>query len=254
MKSGAEPPPGFAADWCFFLDVDGTLIEIAERPDAVLVEPSLIELLVDLKRAANGALALVSGRSLAELDRLFAPLRPCGAGQHGAERRDAAGTLHARPCRTQLLESIAARLQAFTGAHAGLLLEDKGCNLALHYRLAPQLEDQARAAMADALAALGDGYVLQPGKMVLEIRSTTYDKGTVIGEFMQEAPFRGRTPVFIGDDTTDEHGFAVVNALGGHSFKVGPGKTEARWNIDSVAMVRTWLAGWIAHAGARPTP
>jgi trehalose 6-phosphate phosphatase len=250
-RYSASPPPSFARDWCFFLDVDGTLIDIAARPDAVCIEPHLLDLLADLNLAAGGALALISGRTLADLDRLFAPLAIACAGQHGAERRDAAGDLHLHPCRGELLRGAATGLAGFASTRPGLLFEDKGCNLALHFRAAPERQAEVLQAMLAALQALGSAYTLMEGKMVYEIKATGYDKGTVIDEFMQEPPFAGRVPVFIGDDTTDEYGFSVVNALGGHSLKVGPGKTLARWTLKDAATVRTWLAAWTIFSSAR---
>lgn len=247
----AGPPPAFSHDWCFFLDVDGTLIDIAARPDAVQVEPHLRELLADLQFAAHGAVALISGRTLADLDRLFAPLAFACAGQHGAERRSAAGDLHLHPGRGELLRTAATYLRAFAAARPGMLFEDKGSNLALHFRQAPEQQPAALQAMLAALQLLGSACCLMEGKMVYEIKATGYDKGTVIEDFMQEPPFAGRVPVFIGDDTTDEYGFAVVNALGGHSLKVGAGKTLARWALQDAAAVRTWLAAWMVHCGTR---
>jgi trehalose 6-phosphate phosphatase len=244
-------PPAFARDWCFFLDVDGTLVEIAARPDAVRVDASLRDQLADLAHATQGALALVSGRGLADLDRLFAPLALYSAGQHGAERRGAGGALHVHPCRSDALRGAAGRLAAFARARPGLVFEDKGVTLAMHYRLAPGYADAVRAAVADALLPLGSGFALQEGKMVAEIKPATVDKGTAIAAFMREAPFAGRVPVFIGDDATDEPGFAAVNALGGVSLKVGGGKSQARWALADATSVRTWLAAWMVACGTR---
>jgi len=239
--SGRPPLPGSSAAWAIFLDVDGTLLEHAERPDAVRVDAPLGALLARLARATGGALALISGRAVADLDALFAPLGLAAAGQHGLERRDAAGGMHLHPFPAPVLRRAAARLAEFAAQHAGLFFEDKGRNLALHYRQAPQLADQARGAALAAAAEMGDGFELQAGKMVIEIKPGGRDKGLAIEEFMREPPFRGRTPVFVGDDLTDEYGFGVVNRLGGHSVKVGGGPSSALWRLAGAAEVREWL-------------
>ena len=244
-------PPAFAPDWCFFLDVDGTLVEIASRPDAVRIEAHLRTLLAELHQAAGGALALVSGRALADLDRLFAPLKlPC-AGQHGAERRDSAGRMRRHTDGIAALRTCADGFAAFANARPGMLFEDKGGTLALHFRARPECRAETLHIMLGALGRLGAGYNLIEGKMVYEITAAGHDKGKAISAFMKEPPFAGRVPVFIGDDTTDEYGFSVVNALGGHSLKVGSGRTLARWMIADAATVRTWLAAWAIYKGAR---
>ncbi len=250
MSATSLPPP--AVDWAFFLDIDGTLLAHADTPDAVRVDGAMRGLLAELKTGAGGALALISGRSVADIDQLFAPLALPTAGQHGAERRDAAGRMHRHEFPAAPVRRAAKRMGEFAAAHPGLLLEDKGRSLALHFRLAPQLESQARALVDEVVAELGEGFELQRGKMVLEIRRGGRDKGSAIAEFMAEAPFRGRTPLFIGDDLTDELGFGVVNAMGGISIKVGEGPSQARWRIADAAAVRAWLGEWAArHARQR---
>lgn len=238
--------PAFAADWAIFLDVDGTLLEHAARPGDVRAEAPVFRLLEALQRATGGALALISGRGIADLDRLFAPLRLPLAGQHGIERRDAAGRLHRHAFPADPLRRAAARIGAFAARHEGLLFEDKGHNLALHFRLAPQLAGAAQSALREAAAQLGGEFEVQDGKMVVELKPSGRDKGMAIEEFMREPPFAGRTPVFIGDDLTDEFGFGVVNRLGGHSVKVGPGASAARHRVVDAAAVRGLLAAWAA--------
>lgn len=223
------------ARWALFLDVDGTLLEIAQTPQEVRVSEDLKRLLSELCAALDGALALVSGRTLENLDALFAPLRFCAAGLHGFERRDALGCVQQPAHAPQQLDGARARLQRFIAAHDGLLLEDKGHGLALHFRRAPYLAAEAADAASAALAQLGPAFVLQRGKCVFEIRPRSHDKGTAIAQFMRESPFRARTPVFLGDDLTDESGFAAVNALGGVSVRIaGAGATLARHQLDSV--------------------
>jgi trehalose 6-phosphate phosphatase len=196
-----------------------------------------------LQSALNGACALVTGRSLKDVDRLFPAFALPAAGQHGCERRDAAGTLHLHAADHATLARLRALFTAFATRHQGLLLEDKGATLALHYRLAPQLAAQVAEAMERALAdEPGAALCLQPGKMLVEIRPEQRDKGTAIGDFMRELPFSGRRPVFVGDDIGDEHGFAVVSRLNGYGIKVGAGRTRARHRLPDVAAVRQWLA------------
>ncbi len=241
----SAPPESIVAtparDWALFLDIDGTLLELAAHPRAVTVDPELTRLLRVLYEQTGGALALISGRTLADADALFAPLKLCVAGQHGAERRDFDGALHRHAPPLEGLRRAGERLRRLVDVHPGLTLEEKGTNVALHFRGAPQLEAQLLPLIERLVADLGQDFELQAGKMVLEIKPTGKDKGTAIEAFMQEPPFRGRTPLFIGDDLTDEYGFALVNRLGGDSIKVGPGATEAHWRLPDASAVRAWL-------------
>ena len=238
--------PPCSARWAFFLDIDGTLLEIAETPDAAEVtrrEKALVRRLHDV---SGGALALVSGRSLAAIDELFAPIRLAAAGQHGVERRDAQGRVHRGDYPREPLRRAARKIGDFAAKHEGLVFEDKGRSFSLHYRLAPSLAEAAHAVVRDAAAALGDWVEVQKGKMVVELKPAGRDKGVAIEEFLHEPPFAGRSPVFIGDDVTDEDGFRVVNAAGGHSIKVGEGRTEARWQLADTSAARAWLEGCVA--------
>jgi trehalose 6-phosphate phosphatase len=240
-----HPASHLGGAWAFFLDVDGTLLDIAEAPDRVVVSDRVLTLLADLSVASGRALALVSGRSIADLDRLFVPLELPVAGLHGAERRDAAGRLH-RSIVNGRLGAARAALEAFSGEHPGTLLENKGVALALHFRSAPQAEGAARAAVAGLLPALAPDFVLQEGKCVLEIKPAGASKSRAIGEFMADAPFAGRRPVFIGDDITDEDGFRAVNALGGLSILVGERSgTAATHRLPAVDDVLHWLSACV---------
>jgi len=243
--------PPFAADWAFFLDIDGTLLEFAARPHEVRVDRSLLELLAQLQAAAGGALALVSGRSVEDIDALFVPLALAAAGQHGTELRGADGTIRRHAPPLQELGRAAAQIVRLTAAHAGLVFENKGMALALHYRLAPALRELAEREMRAIAAALGDGFELQSGKFVVEIKPSGNNKGSAIAELVAEAPFAGRRPVFIGDDLTDEPGFEVVNRIGGHTIKVGPGITRARWHLFDAAAVRRWLGAYARQFAPR---
>ena len=235
------PPPAACADWAIFLDVDGTLIDIAEQPDAIRVDTALLDLIAQLYRASGGAVALITGRSLSDLEHHLGPLRMPLAGQQGLERRDAAGRLwiHAAPPSAKV--SIKEALASVLARHPGLLLEDKGLTLALHYRQAPQLAAYAHRLMGRLARLAGPDLELQRGKRVVEIKPAGFDKGTAVSEYLSEPPFKGRRPVFIGDDLNDEHGFAEVNKLDGVSIKVGKGSSCARYRLPDVAAVHRWL-------------
>ena len=234
--------PVFDIRCAWFLDIDGTLLDIAAMPAAVHPAPADSRLVTALYAATRGALALISGRSLAGIDRMFAPLKLPAAGQHGIERRDSRGRVHSHPVPEDALRRAASFIRAFAARHEGLVFEDKGASVALHYRLAPQLAGAAHSAVKRAALALGDAVEVQTGKMVAELKPSGRDKGMAIEEFMREAPFKGRVPVFLGDDLTDEQGFEVVNRLGGHTVKIGEGHSAARWRLDDAAAVRRWLS------------
>jgi len=251
-SAGARLIPAFAPNWGFFLDIDGTLVDLAERPDAVRVDAALQTILRRLLEVTSGAVALISGRPIADVDRLFAPLRLPVAGQHGLERRDAAGNIHVHAAPADRLRSAAAMLARLTAEFPELVFEDKRTALAVHYRRAPSLAPYVDSVMRGLLAELGSGFELLSGKMLIEIKLGGKDKGTAIAEFMRENPFRGREPVFIGDDVTDEYGFALVNGLHGHAVKVGAGATRARWRLADAAAVRAWLTAYAEqHSTAR---
>jgi trehalose 6-phosphate phosphatase len=233
--------PPFQRNWAFFLDIDGTLLDIAATPKAVHTAKADCRLVGALYERSGGALALVSGRSLKMIDQLFSPMRLPAAGQHGVERRDARGRIHRPSFSNDVLERAADRIREFAERHSGVVFEDKGYSMALHYRLAPRLAAAAHAVVREAARALGDRVEVQRGKMVAELKPAGYDKGRAIEAFMRERPFAGRMPVFLGDDVTDEHGFERVARMGGHSIKIGPGPTAARWRLPSPAAARAWL-------------
>jgi trehalose 6-phosphate phosphatase len=227
--------------YAFFLDIDGTLVDIADTPDRILADLWLLDIVRRLHIITGHALALISGRPIAEVDRLFAPTRLPIAGQHGAERRDAGGKMHHHLHCAQQLEDLRRCILERAAEFPDLLVENKGMSIAVHYRQAPHLSGEVHKMLSGCLAQYGDAFRLQEGKMVLEIKPAGMDKGTAIIEFMNEEPFHGRIPVFVGDDATDERGFAAVNNFGGHSIKVGPGPSAARWRISNVEAVRIWL-------------
>jgi trehalose 6-phosphate phosphatase len=245
MRALYAAPP-VAPGWAIFLDVDGTLLEIAESPEEVHATPAECRMLERLQKAAGGALALVSGRQLEVIDDLFSPLALPAAGQHGVERRDAQGRVQRDAFPAEALARAVTPIRAFAARHKGLVFENKGSSVALHYRRAPRLAAAAHSVVREAAAELGELVEVQRGKMVAELKPAGRDKGMAIEAFMEEPPFAGRIPVFVGDDLTDEYGFRVVNRLGGHSVKVGRGPTSARWRLQDSAAVHAWLEEWIA--------
>ena len=227
--------------WAYFLDIDGTLLGFASTPDGVRAGRGLLEDIASLSVVTQGALALITGRSIKDVDRLFPSARFAVAGQHGLERRSTAGRVVHHPVSRRKLGGVRQRLTDAVTAHPGLLLEDKGSSLALHYRKRPALAGYAHRLARAEIARLGPGFGLRAGKQVVEIAPIGRDKGVAIRDFMKERPFRGRVPVFLGDDVTDEAGFRMVNRLGGYSIKVGRGATDALWRVRDVAAVRSWL-------------
>lgn len=228
--------------WALFLDVDGTLLELAETPQGVHVPAGLKELLETVRWRLDGALALVSGRSLANIDQLFSPLRFIASGVHGCERRTADGHVLRPEVDAAAIARVRSRLAEFVRGHEGLLLEDKHYAVAMHFRRAPAMKDDVYKVMNEVLVELGPTFALQAGKSVLELRPGAWTKGSSITSFMQEAPFVGCTPVFIGDDVTDEDAFEVVNEMNGVSIRVGQAAaTLARHRLGGVSEVLRWL-------------
>ena len=221
-----------------FLDFDGTLVDLAATPDGVRLEPGVVEALALLAERHGGALAIISGRPVAQIDAMLAPLLLPVAGVHGVERRGADGRLHVAA--TPDVAAVLARARALAQRHPGLLVEQKRGAVALHYRLAPELEQLCLQEMTAAVQAC-PGVLLLHGKMVLEAKPAATDKGGAIAAFMAELPFSGRQPVFAGDDTTDEAGFAYVQQAGGQGVKVGSGPSAAALRLASPGALRTAL-------------
>lgn len=233
-------PPAPADDWALFLDVDGCLLDLADTPGAVSVPPRLRATLASLSRRLDGALALVSGRSLAVIDALFSPLQLPAAGLHGLELRSA--TLRQPPPpRSPALAAIIEEANGVARDWPGVVIEDKGAALGLHWRAAPGAKEVLREFAEAALPRL-PGYRLQPGNQVVELRPADGDKGAAISALLGQPPFRGRTAVFAGDDITDEAGFAAVNARAGISVLVGDREpSAAHYALRSPHAVRRWL-------------
>ncbi|GAB3628752.1 trehalose-phosphatase [Pandoraea terrae] len=232
------------ATTAFFFDLDGTLADLAPTPDEVRLQPDTACALAALAKHSGRAMAVISGRAIVDVDHILAPLVVAVAGLHGAEIRNAAGVVThsaSRMADTAQVADMAAVLQALIDQHPGLLMENKGSALALHYRGAPELANVVR----DTMRALADqhahAFALQPGKLVFELRPRGVSKGGAIVTLMGEAPFAGRTPLFVGDDLTDETGFARVNEAGGITIKIGDGQTCARHRLPSPGALTTWL-------------
>jgi trehalose 6-phosphate phosphatase len=226
-----------AAD-ALFLDFDGTLVNLAIAPDSVVPSPDLIAMLQRLHVLSNGALAVISGRPLVQLDHYLAPLRLPAAGVHGLERRDAEGQLIQLPVPDT--GRLAERLAVLVARHPGLMLETKRGALALHYRKVPHLEQACIEAMHHAVSRVA-GFSVLRGKMVVEAKAALADKSSAIAAFMQEAPFAGRRPLFAGDDVADEAGFGWVQTYGGMGIKIGNGSSQAHMHLDNPAALHQWL-------------
>lgn len=255
MSSALALPPTPSLDGsALFLDVDGTLVAIEREPEAVVVSEALRTLLGRLIRATDGALALVSGRSIDQLDRLFAPIMVSASGLHGLERRllpeGIARSLEAN----HALDAARAELRRFAGSHRGTLFEDKGLTLALHYRMAAEHRETARALVQGLVDAAPDALVLLEGKMVFELKPPGFDKGRAIVAFMEQPPFQGRCPIFAGDDVTDEAGFKTIKEMQGVAVKVGADErpTEAGYGLPSVEAMLDWLDRLADGAAERP--
>ncbi len=239
LSSGRE-------SWALFLDIDGTLLDLAERPDAVAVPTSLPANLGALSRKLGGALALVTGRSLDYADQLFSPTHFPIAGLHGAERRDPNGRVH-KATATAEFERLKTDLIADTANWAGVLIEDKGAAVAAHYRLAPDRKQALEPLMERALIRAGPNWTIQHGKMVIEIRPASADKGQAVAAFLAQPAFAGRRAIAIGDDVTDEAMFRTVNRFGGFSIRIGPPlpTSEALGFIPSAEALRSIIAALV---------
>ena len=226
-----------------FLDVDGCLIDLADRPEDVVVPPGLVDDLERLSARVGGALALVSGRAIADIDRLFAPLRLPAAGQHGLEWRSTpTGAVERVPVDRAVLDRLAASLSGFASSRPGLRVEPKGAAVAIHYRQAPDLGADV-IAFAEALLADVPGWHALAGKMVVELKPDGGDKGAAVDRFLALSPFAGRRPLAAGDDVTDEDSFAAALRHGGVALQVGDREpTQANRRLPDPAAMRAWIA------------
>ena len=237
------PIPAPEAKWALFLDVDGTLLEFADKPDAVKVPEGLIELLERLQIRLDGALALVSGRRIDVLDQLFAPLQLPSAGLHGLERRDSAGHEARVPIDTAKLMAMHRRAQELAQRLPQVLVEDKEFSIAFHYRTA-KLQQPALRAGVEAIAR-ETGFAIQPGIDVYELKPPGADKGSALSAFMRDSVFHGRLPIYIGDDLTDEHALTAAQHHSGLGIHVGTlMPSAARFGLPGPGAVLHWLRRW----------
>jgi len=234
-----------------FLDVDGTLLDIADRPDRVAVPPELVAALDEAERKLDGALALISGRELDEIDRLFRPLKLRAAAVHGAELRFDPNAAAVRPPGTaELPASLWNGLTNVLREFPGTFAENKRYSFTVHYRLAPGAEASVREAVIRLLQAEPRTAVeVMNARRAIELKAPGYDKGRAVAAFLSVPPFLGRTPVYVGDDTTDEAGFAAVSSRGGFAYSVGRRRTGARGVFARPSDVRDWLAEFAERRG-----
>lgn len=230
--------PRLSLPTALFLDFDGTLVDLADQPELVHVPPQLEPLLSALQVRLDGALAVVSGRRIVDIDTFLTPLALPAAGEHGARRRNAAGVLF--EAEAPDLQPVIDAVLPLAERYPGLRLERKEAAVALHYRHAPALEALCRETLTEALRHTA-GLTLLHGKFVFEAKPASVSKGRAIEDFMREAPFAGRQPVFAGDDVTDEAGFEAVRRLQGLGIKIGQGPTMAQHRCANPAELLEWL-------------
>ena len=226
--------------FALFLDFDGTLVAIADRPDEVQLDLSTRKALMRLDTLLGGAVAIITGREIAAVDRFLDPLRLSIAGVHGLTRRDAQGHMHRPRIDRGFVAAIEQALWPLLQKHPALFLEYKYGAVALHYRSHPELERACIALMETAVDELS-GVELKRGKMVVEAKAVGGNKGAAIADYLNEKPFAGRRAVFAGDDITDEDAFLLVNARDGVSIKVGPGETNATYRATGIGEFLEWL-------------
>ena len=224
----------------FFFDFDGTLAEIVDDPEAVSIRDDVRAALLAIRKAAGGALAVISGREITAIDRFLAPIVLPVGGAHGSERRGADGEVHRVPLDPHDLERLAERVTEFSHAHEGIVVERKRTSVALHYRRNPAAERECMA-FARALSDEHPSATLLSGKMVLEFKLSARTKADLITDFMAEEPFRGRRPVYFGDDVTDEDAFRVLSRWDGLSVKIGPGSTAAEYRLPDPEALHDWM-------------
>lgn len=233
------PPPSRLSRPALFLDMDGVLAPLAATPDAVVPDARRTAVLRRLAARLDGRVAILSGRTIAEIDRIAESASASASGVHGLERRRADGSLDRADADPAVRDAVAA-FQSFARTRPGVIVEDKAVSAGLHYRQA-QGEADAAGALAGRLAD-ETGLTLQPGHLVVELKTPGTDKGTALTAFMAEPPFMGAIPVMLGDDLTDEDGFRAAAALGGFGVLVGPPRdTAARFGLAGVEAVLAWL-------------
>lgn len=248
LAPGSEPeaPPallsfiGNAREWALFLDFDGTLVDLAPTPEAIVVPPHLPSLLRALSSRFDGAVAVITGRSLVNLDRHLG-FSPPAAGQHGAELRLQSSAVPTNPS-ASAPAALRQRVGELAAAWPGLVVEDKGATLAVHYRAVPEAAKYVNAALAELAQASANTLEVVMGKSVCEVRPAGINKGAALDAFLRAPTFSGRLPLMVGDDVTDEAGFAAALRAGGSAIKVGEGETCAPWRLPAPEAVYAWLS------------
>ncbi|MFP1631837.1 trehalose-phosphatase [Zhengella sp. ZM62] len=246
----APPDDIDATRAAFFLDFDGTLAEIVDDPATARVDDGVLSVLATLQDLCGGALAIVSGREIADLDRRLSPLRMAAAGVHGLEWRMPDGLISRAKTDDGALADVHGEAGRIASRHAGMVLEVKSGSLSLHYRMCPDMAPVSLAFAHDIRQRFPSIHVVE-GKMVVEFKASARTKGDALASFMARPPFAGRLPVFAGDDTTDEAGFSQIDAWNGISIKIGSGATRARYRLMHPAALHDWLAG-LAKGACEP--
>jgi trehalose 6-phosphate phosphatase len=246
--------PENLAGCALFMDVDGTLLELRLTPQEVRAPRAVLRLIEHVSDRLDGALALISGRTIPDLDRIFHPLRIPSAGIHGAQLRGTDGRTSMLLIDRALLDAARLKMERFAQAHPGAYVEDKGAALALHTRGAPDAMLDALDLVASLADATAGSYCVVAGKCVAELRPADAHKGLAIEAFMAEPPFAGRTPIMVGDDLTDEDAFRVVLAMGGIAIAVGARASDAACRIANPRECRRWLARASGFTNAERAP
>lgn len=234
-KTKVLPPP--QRNWALFLDIDGTLIDLAPSPELVRTPPELLHILENANKILDGAIAFISGRTLRQIDNILAPQRYPAAGEHGAELRQCDGSIHHPPAAHRFPDTLYREIYHETHSWAGVLVEKKNFGITIHYRQAPHYETQVRALAEASLSKTDIKLELLPASMACELRCPFVNKGAAIDFFMQRPPYRDRIPVFIGDDVTDEDGIRAAKRMNGYGLHV------ARDFGGQTQSVREWIAG-----------
>ncbi|WP_438767314.1 trehalose-phosphatase [Kushneria sp. TE3] len=233
--------------WALFLDLDGTLVDLVDHPDNIVVEEALRTRLETLSTLLDRAVAVISGRGIDDLDKHLTLPGLAMSGQHGAEWRDSQGNRHIAQHHQKALEAVRQRVSEHVDRDDALYLEDKGASLALHYRHRPEAGDILEPELTALIDEYPETLELHQGKFVFEIKGQGYDKGVALERFLATPPFADRCPVFIGDDRTDEDGFRIVNAHQGLAIKVGTGESIAASRLTDPKAVHEWLDRWITQ-------
>jgi trehalose 6-phosphate phosphatase len=250
VTPNATPVLARLESYAFFLDIDGTLSDIAPSPDLAVIDPATVQAVQSLRNHLSGALAVVSGRQLTDIDRLFGNSALNAAGSHGAELRNAGYRFDASPAPVTEVDAIETLIIKRFESAPGLLIERKPFSVALHYRANPALADSIEG-FVDTVVRQDDRFRKVTGKMIVEVLPAEVTKGRAIAYFMSRQPFAGRKAIFAGDDDTDEHGFETVNALNGVSIKIGSGPSCARYRFEDAAQFRQWLVQLASARGSK---